>query len=72
MRVLVDTYVVAPQVSKTGTQGAYMCKEASAASSRALQRELNRTGAFLPYVDSNGNESFPWMNDMNAPVCYNP
>eukprot|EP01050_Picozoa_sp_SAG11_P029474 SAG11_NODE_8317_length_1030_cov_0.865736_1_plen_60_part_00 len=59
-------------MSKTGTQGAHMCKEASAVDSKALRRELNRTGAFLPYVDSAGDESFPWMNDMHAPVCYNP
>lgn len=60
------------QVSETGTQGAYMCAEEAAADGKALHEELNRTGAFLPYIDSQGNLSFPWLNDLTAPVCYNP
>ena len=60
------------EVSKTGTQGAYLCEDQAAVDSARLREELNRTGAYLPYVDSSGNDSFPWMNDMTAPVCYNP
>ena len=60
------------QVSETGTQGAYMCTEEAAADGKALHEELNRTGAFLPYIDSQSNLSFPWLNDLEAPVCYNP
>ena len=61
------------QVSETGTQGAYMCAEEAAADGKALHEQLNRTGAFLPYIDSQGNLSFPWLNDVDsAPVCYNP
>ena len=49
-----------------------MCAEEAAADGKALREELNRAGAFLPYISSHGDLSCPWLNDLAAPVCYNP
>lgn len=54
------------EVSKTGTQGAHLCRNASvaddAADDAALKGELARTGG-LPAVRRPGQRR-PWLNDV--------